>query len=121
MQIEGTSTDGQGANPVLVTGTVTGVTNPATGQLTDRSGTITSGGDAQEVMAANPSRLAVFFQNLSDTDMYVSFTGTATAGPGSFLIPSGGGTFPPAGYVPTQALSVLCATTGKEFSAYEGS
>lgn len=86
---------------------------------TDRSGTITAGGTAQQVMALNTSRYGFCFMNISDTDMYICFTGTATAGAGSLKIPAGAlYETMPAG-VPVGAVSVFCATTGKAFTAWE--
>lgn len=87
---------------------------------TDRSGTITLGGTPQQAMAANSTRSHLFFQNISDTAMYIRWTGTAAASSGSVLIPANGGSYEnPSHFCPTGALSVFCATTGKSFTATE--
>lgn len=85
---------------------------------TDVSSTITLGSTAQTLLAANASRTGVLFQNISDTDMYLNPTGVATTGVGSYLLKGGGGVYEtPKGVKDVQAISVLCATTGKAFTA----
>ena len=86
---------------------------------TDRSGSITSGGVAQVAMAALSTRKAYFFQNISTETMWGSFVGTAAADTaGSFeiapkaVISSGS-------VCETNALSVVSATTGSKFTAWE--
>jgi hypothetical protein len=98
-----------------------GVTiKPSSGPLTDRSGTVTVGGVAQPVMAANSARKYLFFQNMSSGNLWISMTGTATAGAaGSKLIPPGGG-WESGTFVPTGAISVYGATTGQAYTAEEG-
>lgn len=82
---------------------------------TDRSGTITTGGTAQDVYAAGLVKNSVFFQNVSDTDMRIEFGGNASSTAGR-LIPANGGAYEtPASHVPAGKLSVYCATTGKRF------
>lgn len=83
---------------------------------TDSSGTITLGGTAQDVYAADAVSNGVFFQNISDTAMMIAFGETASATVGR-LIPASGGAYenPPA-FVPSGRLSVYCATTGKRFT-----
>lgn len=50
---------------------------PTSGAPTDRSGTITSGGVAQQAMAANSARRYLFIQNVSGGDLWYSTIGTA--------------------------------------------
>ena len=86
---------------------------------TNRSGSITTGGAAQTVMAALSTRKGYFFQNISNEIMWGSWVGTAT--------PSVAGSFPiqPNGIIrstqvcETTALSIYGATTGKVFTAWE--
>lgn len=93
----------------------------AGGTLTNRSGTITAGGTAQQVMAANSSRKYLLFQNVSDTAMWIDFGTTAVADSPSVLVPASGGAVVQEGtFVSTQSVSVFCATTGKKFTAKEG-
>ena len=83
---------------------------------TDASSTITTGGTAQTILAANTDRTGISFQNTSDTDMYLNTTGIATEGAGSYLIKAGGTYVTDYGAKDSQAVSLLCATTGKAFT-----
>lgn len=106
------------AGSLTVDGTVTA--NPATGALTDRSGTITTGGTAQQAMAANATRKYLLIQNSSDTAMWFNFTTTAVADSPSFYLSPNGGSFVQEGsFVSTEAISIICATTGKKWTAKE--
>jgi len=54
--------------------------------------------------------------------MYVRFSGTASAGAGSVLVPANGGAISMEdtnGFVDTGAMSLYCATTGKSFTCKE--
>ncbi len=83
----------------------------------DHAGTITLGGTAQTVMAANSLRAAFFVYNESDTNMRVCFgPATASASVGFQLAP-GYYWEPPA--VSADTVTIFCATTGKAFSAGE--
>lgn len=90
----------------------------------DASGTITTGGTPQEVMAANPNRCWFLFQNNSNSAvMWLSWT-TATPtvnGAGCFSVQAGG-SYPENGTaIPGSALYVYCATTNAAFTAQQGS
>lgn len=95
--------------------------NPTTTQTaalpagTDRSGTITTGGAAQNVAAANTARKGLDFQNTSDTEMRVTESGTAASATTGFQVLAGG-TFRAR---TNRVISVFCATTGKTFAATE--
>ncbi len=82
----------------------------------DKSGTITSGGTAQNVytQAASPKN-SQFFQNTSDTAMRIAFDKTASATVG-ILIPAGVAWEPPAGMLYAGRMSLYCATTAKTFT-----
>lgn len=97
----------------------TATTAPSTGTLTDRSGTITLGGTAQTIMAANATRKYLLIQNTSDTTMWCNFTTAAVATQPSFnLIP--GASFVMEGTaISTEAVSCIGATTAKIFTAKE--
>ena len=86
---------------------------------TNRSGSITTGGAAQTVMAALSTRKGYFFQNVSSEVMWGSWIGTAAPSTaGSFLISPNGiirNTTP----CETTALSIYGATTGKVDTAWE--
>ena len=87
--------------------------------VTNLSGTITLGGTAQTLAAANANRRGFYFQNVSDTDMWIRFNGTAAATQPSLKIPAGALYEPPVGGIKLTAISVFCATTGKAFSSEE--
>lgn len=107
----------------FIGGTVISATNPmptTAGQFarTDKSGTITSGGTAQNAFAAAAAVHGFYFMNISTVAMWIRDDGTAaTAGSGSILIPPNGGYYesPPLS-TPTSALSVFCATTASAFT-----
>lgn len=84
---------------------------------TNKSGTITTGGAAQNVCAANTKRKGFWFQNVSDTDMWLYELGTAVADQPAVKVAAGQAfEFP---VTTIGAISVICATTGKKFSARE--
>jgi hypothetical protein len=86
---------------------------------TDRSGTITSGGVAQAVMAANTQRQGCTIQNQSTGDLWVNGLGTAAAAQPSVRVPAGAEyQCNPTG-VQTTAISIFGATTGQAFMARE--
>lgn len=93
------------------------VTTP--GALTDRSGAITTGGTAQQVAASNATRKYFFFQNNSDTDMWINFGVTAVATQPSIKIAAGGNYENPSHFCQNALVSVICATTGKTFTSKE--
>lgn len=98
----------------------------APASITDRSGTITSGGAAQVAIPANAGRRKWRIQNTETNAgrqevLWVRDDGgTASAGAGSYaLAPSSTGA---GGYIEgesTGAISVFAATTGHSFSASE--
>lgn len=99
------------ASPVAVT--------TAAGTLADRSGTITAGGTAQQLMASNASRKGFSVQNVSSGDLWVRETGTAAAAQPSLKLAPGAYFETPAGYGSVGAVSVFGATTGQAFCARE--
>jgi len=110
------------ATPLPVTTTATGggiaiKGNPVT--YTNRSSTITSGGVAQTLMAANASRNGFLIQNVSSGDLWISSLGTAAASQPSIQLPPMAYYEPPLNGVPVAAISIYGATTGQAFSARE--
>jgi hypothetical protein len=101
-----------------VSGSVTSLSS--TGTITTRSSTITTGGTSQQVASSNTSRKYFAIQNISDTAMYLGVGYTPTSTTGILLTASGGGFIFEASFIPTQAINILCATTGKAFVAWEG-
>lgn len=90
------------------------------GSLTDRSGTITSGGTAQTLAAANTARKYLFVENVSIGDLWINFTTTAVANQPSILIKANGSFVMEGTYISTEAVSIIGATTGQAFTAKEG-
>lgn len=101
-----------------VSGSVTALSS--TGTITNRSSTITTGGTSQQVAASNTSRKYFAIQNISDTAMYLGVGYTPTSTTGMLLSANGGGFVFETAFVTTQAINILCATTGKAFVAWEG-
>jgi hypothetical protein len=92
------------------------------GPLTDRSGTLTAGGAAQEAVAANTSRNYLLIRNPINAteELWVNLTGTATAASPSVRLDAGDYLIFEAGFIPTNAVSVFAATTGHAFTIWEG-
>jgi hypothetical protein len=104
--------------PALVSGAQPVV--PAAGALVDRSGTITAGGTAQQLAAANASRIGFSVQNLSTTaDLWINSLGTAAAVQPSIKLSPGAYFETPPGYGAVGAVSIFGATTGLAFSSRE--
>lgn len=92
----------------------------------DCSGAITTGGTAQNAFTAAFTTRGFTIANIDTTEvMWISFTGTATAGAaGSYpLAPATATTFAglstyssPSGFRMATALSVVAATTGHKFT-----
>lgn len=116
-----TRTDsGGGGGSVSITGTVP--VKAQSGALTNRSGTITSGGVAQNAAAALATRVYLFLLNPATETEILWFSTVATAVAASPSIPlypgqsfEMNGTFCSSG-----ALSVIAATTGHVFISREG-
>jgi len=86
---------------------------------TDRSGTITSGGVAQTLMAANTQRRGCVLQNQSTGDLWINAGGTAAATQPSVKVPPGAKyRCDPTG-VQTSLHSIFGATTSQAFMAQE--
>ncbi len=84
---------------------------------TNRSGTITTGGTAQQLAPANTARKSLTIQNISDIDLWVNEIGGAAAidAVGSYKIIAG-----QAFSVATnRAISIVGATAGKKWTATE--
>lgn len=110
-----------------------GFTQPVSGTVsatplavtpTDRGGTITVGGTAQNAAASNASRKSMLCMNpVSATeDLYIAVTGSATVGgAGNFadLAPGGSATVSFNGTVIQTAVSVNAATTAHRFLCTE--
>ncbi len=101
-------------------GTTTGTAIQATkGTMVNRSGTITTGGTSQVVMAANAARRYFMIQNVSDTIMWCNFTTAAVADQPSFQIAVGASFVMDGSVVSTEAINCIGAVTGKSFTSKE--
>src|SRR5665213_3469009 len=98
-------------------GNISASVTPTTGTLTDGSSTITAGGTAQTVFTSNSSRKYLLVQNVSSGNLWVNFGTTAVqTEPSIQLLPGGSITFE-AGFVDTESVSIIGATTGQAFTA----
>lgn len=122
--------DGSGKVYVNVSGIVSGVLDPTSdgvyiqpsrGTATDRSGTIASGGVAQNAMAANAARRYLFILNPATATevMWFNLTTTATAASPSIQLAAGQSFVMESSFVSTAAVSVIAATTSHAFTALE--
>lgn len=85
----------------------------------NQSGTITLGGTAQVLMAANSERSGFWIQNVSAGDLWINEIGTAAATQPSMKIAAGGLYESPMTGCPKTAISIFGATTAQAFSARE--
>lgn len=83
----------------------------------DASGSITTGGVAQDVSVVNPERKSLEFQNTSDTNMRLNFGPVASATVGFLILPNLFYTQTEA--VATDRVSVFCTVTGKTYTCKE--
>lgn len=88
------------------------------GTITNRSSTITAGGTAQTLAAANMNRRYLFIQNISSEDLWFNIGTTAVADQPSIKL-TPGSSFEFAEFVPVEAISIIGATTGSKFVAKE--
>src|SRR5688572_2418584 len=104
------------------------VTMISAGTVTNRSGTITSGGTSQQLAAANTARKYLYILNISDTIFWINFGTAAVADSPSIPLKAatsdgaadGGSITFDSSFVPSAAIHIIGATTGKKFVAKEG-
>ena len=92
------------------------------GQIRDLSGTITTGGTAQTLSAANVLRKGYSVQNLSSGNLFVNDVGgtAVSTGTGASITITPGSLYEsPRNQQPTRAISILGATTSQAFAARE--
>jgi hypothetical protein len=85
----------------------------------DKSGTIITGGVAQNIAAAKAGRAGYAIQNHSTGDLWVNELATAVGSQPSIRVPADGFYETPAGCCGPGAISVYGATTGAAFTARE--
>lgn len=88
--------------------------------LIDGSGTIATGGSAQTIFTMNPSRKYLFIQNNSAASLWVNFTTTATQSQPSMQLTAGASLAFQNGYVTTEAVSIIGASSGQAYTAKQG-
>lgn len=89
--------------------------------MANYSGTISSGGSAQTQAAADPNRVGLLIQNISDEDMWYAFGTTATSDTPSFYLAAGDTHTYASEFrqLISQAVSIIGATTGKKFVMHD--
>lgn len=81
--------------------------------------TITTGGAAQDALAANLQRVGYEVQNQSGGSLWISDIATAVAAQPSWELVPGERYWTPDTYRPKGALSIIGATTGQAFAVRE--
>lgn len=94
----------------------------STGHMYDASGTIATGGTAQELLPAKPGRRYLMVQNpiAAAETLRVNCDATATTTNSYELAPGGVLEFTENDFVPTSAVSILAATSAHAFIAKWG-
>lgn len=92
---------------------------PTAAAITNRSGSIATGGTAQTLMAANPQRKGYSVQNRSTASLFISEVETAMDDEHSFELRPGALYESPYSGTPLTEISIFGATTGQKFSARE--
>lgn len=105
--------------PVTSSGASPTVIAPKQGTLTDRSGTIASGGTAQTLAAANANRTYLLIQNNGTADLWINFTTTAVQNQPSLKLPVGATYVSDPQFISTEAVSIIGPTTAQTFTAKE--
>jgi hypothetical protein len=90
------------------------------GTLTDGSGTIDAGGTAEDALAVNNFRQYLFVMNISAEVLWINFGVDATDDQPSIPLESGQSFVMEGGFVATQRVSIIGATTGSAYIAKEG-
>jgi len=93
--------------------------SPASGKLTDRSGTIAAADTSQQLMPANPERSYWMLQNQSgEADLWIREGAAATTGkPSTRIGPLE--TYTPS-FIDTRRIFIISDTDGVEFTCKEG-
>lgn len=92
------------------------------GTLTDRSGSIATGGTSQQVAAASEGRFFLLIQNVSSGDLWVNFGTAAVTDQPSIKLVAGASlelSSAGSGWVPEEAVHIVGAATGQKFVVKE--
>lgn len=114
-----TGTFWQATQPV--SGTVTANAGTGAFEVRPRNGSVTvvagttdsTPSTSAEALATNSSRQYLYIQNNSDTDMYFNFGAAATTS--HLLVKAGVSVAFDSGFVPTNAVNVICGSASKSF------
>lgn len=90
------------------------------GTLTDHSGSITTAGTAQNMMAGNARRRYLLFQNHSNGNLWIDFGEAATQSSPSVRLFAGQSFSMEGQFVDNEAISIIGGTAGATFVAKEG-
>jgi hypothetical protein len=89
---------------------------PRNGAATVTNGSTSSTANTNSTaLSSSTSRQYLLMQNISDTDMYISFGTTASTSNSLLLAKNGSGIVFESGFVPTDAVNVICSGTSKPF------
>ena len=105
----------------IVSGTVTANAGTGAFEVRPRNGSVTvvagatdsTPSTSAEALATNSSRQYLYIQNNSDTDMYFNFGAAATTS--HLLVKAGASVAFDSGFVPTNAVNVICASASKSY------
>ena len=114
-----TGTAGTPSSDVISVQGITGGTplpvRPRNASVTVTAGTTSATANTSaQALASNTSRQYLLIQNISDTDMYFNFGATATTS-NMLITKSGGGIVFESGFVPTDAVNVICSAASKSY------
>jgi len=90
------------------------------GALTNRSGSITTGGTSQQLAAANTTRRYLFIQNIATEDLWSNVGVAAVADQPSVKLTPGDAFVMEGLFIDNEAVHIIGATTGSKFVAKEG-
>lgn len=94
---------------------------PIAGTLVDRSGTITTASQSQDIMGSNPERRYLLIQNNSKSPLWINFgTNAVMDQPSIQLLQNGGSIVMEGSFVSTQSISIIGSIAGQSFTAKEG-
>jgi NADPH-dependent curcumin reductase CurA len=96
-----------------------GSSGTAAGALTDKSGSITTANTSQVVAAAKADRKYFFIQNVSGADLWINFTTAATVAQPSIKLAAGASFTMEASFISTEAINIIGATAGLQYTAKE--
>lgn len=117
------ATDASGNLKIVTPAGQVVTTQLSNSSYTDRSGTITSGGTAQQLCASNSTRKKLYVINTDDTgtseSLWINFTTTAVRAHPSIELKVGAQWAEDASACSNEAVSVIATTTGHAWTAKE--